>query len=206
MPVIYKIQKKIYQENAKIIDDDNFYMQNAISKPHNKPDKTDYIWDVASIGQEKSDYIVSQINNMKKLLSEYNPKIIITFSAFTYEFMRRCHSLPEFEFEHWGAWTLKGEFIEAIDDKKKIIPLLHTSNSSGNFLSSHKQFSNRKLKENKDGNFAAFTAPLQDEIKAHIKVVIEGVIFAVMFAQAGERSFQFINAGSADAKNLRYSF
>jgi hypothetical protein len=156
--IIYKIQKRIYKLKLKIIDDDLFYIRNAIELASMRHGKDDYNWNADVVGQEKTDYLKLQINTMKNLINKYEPKMVITFGAFAFEFIRRCYGLTEIPFGNWGAKELRKQFIDSITNNEIIVPLLHRSISMGHFLSSHRRFSHDTIEDNINGNYFEFVS------------------------------------------------
>ena len=155
--IMYKIQKKVYKCKEKLIDDEEFYIRNAIEDSTMKPDQYTHLWN-DSIGLDKSNYLKSQMDDIKKIINKNDPKMIITFGAFSFEFIRRCYGLKEYPFRTWSAKKLRKEFINSITNKKKIIPLLHRSISMGYFLSSHRQFSHDTSVNNINGNYFEYVS------------------------------------------------
>jgi hypothetical protein len=87
-PILYKMQKKIYKLKSKIIDDDQFYIRNAIEDASMKPGRNDHNWDAGTVGQVKAEYLKLQMGAMKNLINQHEPKMVITFGAFAFEFIR----------------------------------------------------------------------------------------------------------------------
>jgi hypothetical protein len=156
--IIYKVQKNIYKEKGKIIDDDQFYIRNAIEQANMKPSQDDHLWNDKVVGQIKSNYLESQMDAIKKLINKYEPKMVITFGSFSYEFIRRCYGLNSNPFGNWNTKELKKQFISSITDDGIIVPLLHRSISMGHFLSSHRQFSHDTIVNNINGNYFEFVS------------------------------------------------
>jgi hypothetical protein len=156
--IIYKVQKLTYKQTGKMIDDEQFYIRNAIEQANMRPGQDDRSWDGPVIGKDKADYLRDQMENMKKLFNENKPKMIITFGAFSFEFTRRCYDLVNNPFGNWNTKALRGEFVNSINNKKIIVPLLHRSISMGHFLSSHNQFSDDAKKININGNYFKYVS------------------------------------------------
>jgi hypothetical protein len=153
--IMYKIQKKIYKEKSVIIDDDDrqkFYIRNAVELASMKPRYYDSsAWENLS----------SPIDDMKQLINTNDPKMIITFGSFAYEFMRRCSggSRECYSQKHWNTINLKKQFIKSINNKERIVPLLHVSICRGtHIISSHEQFSHDSIEKNEDGNYFEFVS------------------------------------------------
>ena len=161
-PIIYNIQKKIFKEEGKLVDDD-FFMINAISDVKRKPVKSDekYIeWTEDNIGEEKAVYLKEMMKKMKELISKNNDKIkmLITFGKFSFEFIRRCEGEKPVPLTKWKTRELRSEFVDAIKKEKRIVPLLHRSISSGNFVTSHKYFSDTENDNNMEGDYFKFVS------------------------------------------------
>jgi hypothetical protein len=139
-PIIYKIQKKYYLKYRKLLDDNNLFVINAVKKSITKPKGNLINWD----GNFE---LTKSVTRMNEAINEYKPELIITFGAFSYEFMRRSLNIePKFRYNHWGAKELGTEFLNQIKCNK-IIPLLHRSIAGGHFIKSHQYFTN-STKEN----------------------------------------------------------
>lgn len=75
----------------------------------------------------------------------FKPKVIITFGAFAFEFVRRaCDNEFAVLFGKWSSKRLGEEFRKRIELYEpsgiNILPLLHVSISRGRFLESHRYF------------------------------------------------------------------
>jgi len=152
-PIIYEMQKNIYKEKSTIITDEEncFFIKNAVCEDKQKPKRNDKEW-------KKHDALIGQLTDMKSDISKYEPKMVITFGAFAFEFIRRCYTSDatvHYGYGHWGAENLGEEFRKRIENKCTVVPLLHTSISRGNWVSAHAKFTN-----NKDGNYYDFVAKM----------------------------------------------
>jgi hypothetical protein len=148
-PIIYRIQKNIFNEKAKFFDDEKtFYIRNAVYTDDQKPTQYSTNW---------SEYkeLTNELEKMKKDIRINDPKMIITFGAFAFEFIRRC--LEDTKLLHnYGYWKVKelGEiFREHIENKHIIIPLLHTSICRRYWSQNHIQFT-----DNESENYYNFVA------------------------------------------------
>jgi hypothetical protein len=158
--IIYKIQRIYYKEKSKMIDDDNFFVINAIHDSGKKPGKDVCSWDSNTIGNEKADYIEQSMEKIKNIIKLNEPQMIITFGAFSFEFVRRCEG-EKVKRPYGGNWNtkeLRKQFICSIKEEKKIVPLLHRSISMGYFLSSHRYFSDANNEYNINGNYFKFVS------------------------------------------------
>ena len=155
-PVLAEIQDKVYREIHTRIDATNIYIRNAVKDSTIVP-KTLNWW-----GAE----VAKEIELFREIVLEYNPKILITFGAFPYEFMRRVYEIkPEKGPKSWGTAILGNEFGKSIENfdinKSNRIPLLRRVVKSGKFIEDLNDFSENyfqyvgakiadKLIENKD--------------------------------------------------------
>jgi len=86
-----------------------------------------------------------KIQELSEKIQYFAPKIILTFGAFAFEFLRRAKcEKPIHPFIHWGTRLLGNEFRQRISNfdsrKVNVIPLLHVSISRGKFLEAHEYF------------------------------------------------------------------
>jgi hypothetical protein len=141
-PIIYRIQKKIYMDKNKILDDIHIYKINAIEDPNKRKNKNHL-------------YEFSQ--KIKKLIYDNNPKIIITFGFFAYKFIFYSINTPDIsdiskfnldlkydkkKYNNSKICYLKDEFEQSIKSEKIIIPLLHNVVSQ-RFRDAHENFSGK---------------------------------------------------------------
>jgi len=134
--VLDEIQDKVYREIQTRIDTTNIYIRSAVSDCGIVPNTLNW-W-----GNEVS----SEIKLLKELIIDFNPKIVISFGAFTFEFMRRVYEIkPEKGPKYWSASILKDEFDISIDkfDAKQtnMIPLLRRVIESDKLIESESYFS-----------------------------------------------------------------
>jgi len=119
--IIYKIQKIYYKEKSKMIDDDNFFVINAIHDPRKKPANNVCSWDSKTIGKEKADYIEQSMEQIKNKIKLNDPQMIITFGAFSFEFVRRCEGEKvKRPYGNWDTKELRKQFICSIKKEKKL--------------------------------------------------------------------------------------
>jgi len=160
-PVLAKIQDKVYREIHERIDTKNIYIRNV----------------VRDIGMVTNTYnwwgpeIDLEIDQFRELIAEYKPKIIITFGAFPYEFIRRVYDIqPSKGRKYWCTSKLRESFEDSIENfdmnQTNRIPLLRRVAESDKFIEGHNNFSDEdievyfcyvgakiaeKIIENKDG-------------------------------------------------------
>ena len=128
------IQDTIYRENRKRIEMSKIYIRNAVEKASIKPKSNVLEWNKKEL--------IDEMKEFKKLFDENTPRLILTFGAFSYEFINRAlKRREERKYKKWGTKELGEEFrnnINLINDEEPIIlPLLHRSISGGRFLQSH---------------------------------------------------------------------
>ena len=135
-PVLAEIQDKVYREIHTRIDCTNIYIRSAVHDSAVVPRTLN--WWGAELGKE--------IELFRGIVFEYKPKILITFGAFPYEFMRRVYQIkPEKGPKSWGTAILGNEFGRSIENfdinKTNKIPLLRRVVTSGKFLEECNDFS-----------------------------------------------------------------
>ena len=134
-PVLAVIQDKVYRDMHMRIDSNDIYIRNAVKDSRVVP-KTLNWW-----GPE----VATEIEVFRELVFEYKPKILITFGAFPYEFMRRVFQIkPEKGPKSWGNSNLGDEFGRAIENfninETNRIPLLRRIVESGKFIKDQNDF------------------------------------------------------------------
>jgi hypothetical protein len=160
-PILYRLQKQYVKEAKEMFPVDQIYIDNAIHNPYNKPGGNDLSWEESdTYDKEKADYLKDRMNVLKTMINENSPKMIITFGAFAFEFIRRCEvEEPFHESDYWDTKKLRIQFMEFIDNNNKIIvPLLHRSISMGHFISSHNFFSDEHEEIKINGNYFEFVS------------------------------------------------
>ncbi len=138
--VLEVIQDQIFRKLGKRIDTTSIYIRNAMGDPSKKPDKSSVNWEQS---------IKDEIIEFKKLIDENNPKMILCFGAFSYEFARRAIGQQPFrKYDYWRAENLGDEFrinISQFDlNATNLIPMLHRVISGGKFLQAHEYFCGKK--------------------------------------------------------------
>ncbi|MGC7872167.1 hypothetical protein ACPUYX_11630 [Desulfosporosinus sp. SYSU MS00001] len=136
VPVLTEIQDKIFRELHTRINTVDIYKRNIVTDIDIIP-MTAKWWD---------DKVNVEINNFRDIALEYNPKIIISFGAFPYEFLRRVYGIePEKGPKSWTNSNLEVEFEKSIKsfdiNKTNTIPLLRRMSST------------RKYKEEQNQNY-----------------------------------------------------
>jgi hypothetical protein len=128
-PVLAEIQDKVYRELHTRIDTTNIYTRNAVGDSRIVPNTLNW-W-----GTE----VAAEIESMREIVLEYQPKLLITFGAFPFEFVRRVYEIkPEKGPKAWGTSNLGDEFGRAMENfdisKTNRIPLLRRVIESGKFI------------------------------------------------------------------------
>ena len=137
-PILYGIQKHIYQATAKIItnEDEVFFIKNAARDIDQKPHSKSKVWN-------NNTAIMERLESTKQDIVAHNPKLVITFGAFAFEFMRRCYITDETTFckeDDWNVEALGKAFRKSIHENEILTPLLHHSISMGNWFQCHERF------------------------------------------------------------------
>ena len=160
-PVLAVIQDKVFRDIHKRIDTDNILIRNVVRESGLVANTLNW-W-----GAE----VEAEIEAFRELVLEHKPKIIVTFGAFPYEFMRRVYEIPPIKGpKYWSTARLKEEFEQSILNfdvtQTNRIPLLRRVVESGKFIEGHNNFCEQlvedyfyyvgnmiadKIIENKDG-------------------------------------------------------
>ena len=134
--VLDEIQDKVYREIQTRIDTTNIYIRSAVVDCGIVPNTLNW-W-----GNEVS----AEIKLFRELILEYNPKMLISFGAFAFEFMRRVYEIkPEKGPKYWSASVLKDAFdmsMEKFDvSNTNMIPLLRRVIESDKSIETESYFS-----------------------------------------------------------------
>ncbi|WP_407314820.1 hypothetical protein [Desulfosporosinus sp. SB140] len=118
-PVLAEIQDKVFRELHSRIDTSNIYIRNAVKDSELVPNTLNW-WGVEA---------AEEIELFKEIVTEHKPKMIISFGAFPFEFLRRAYQVkPEKGPKFWSTSNLGNEFGKAIENfdiaKTNRIPLL----------------------------------------------------------------------------------
>ncbi|SPF56977.1 conserved hypothetical protein [Candidatus Desulfosporosinus infrequens] len=127
-PVLAEIQDKVYRETHTRIDTSDLYIRNAVRDSGTVPNTLK--WWGTDVAQE--------IELFRGIVLEHKPKIIISFGAFPFEFLRRVYEIkPEKGPKFWSTSNLGDEFGKSIENfdinRTNRIPLLRRVISSGKF-------------------------------------------------------------------------
>jgi hypothetical protein len=118
-PVLAEIQNRVFRELQLRIDASDIYIRNAVKDSQLVPNTLNW-WGVEA---------TEEIEMFKEIAVEHKPKMIISFGAFPFEFLRRTYQIkPEKGPKFWSTSNLGNEFQRAIDNfditKTNRIPLL----------------------------------------------------------------------------------
>lgn len=128
-PVLAVIQDKVYRKMRTRIDASNIYIRNVVSDSKIVPNTQNW-WDRK---------VAAEIQEFREIVMEHEPKILISFGAFPYEFVRRVYAIkPEKGPKSWGTTNLGDEFSKSIENfdmnKTNILPLLRRVVGSDKFI------------------------------------------------------------------------
>ncbi|WP_289710876.1 hypothetical protein [Desulfosporosinus nitroreducens] len=117
--VLDEMQDKVYREIHSRIDTNNIYIRSVVGDCGIVPNSLNW-W-----GNE----VASEIESLRKIILEYNPKILISFGGFPFEFLRRVFEIkPQKGPKYWNSSILRGEFDKSIKsfdvNHTNLIPLL----------------------------------------------------------------------------------
>ena len=99
--VLDYMQEILYRQERRRFASDRLYIVNSVKDPADKPMTMNTDW---------SQQLKDKTNSLGHRLSHYHPKVIITFGAFAFEFVRRAHGEePLFPFAHWSTRRLWSE-------------------------------------------------------------------------------------------------
>ena len=117
--VLDEIQDRVYRAIHARIDTSNIYIRSVVGDCGIVPNTLNW-W-----GND----VAAEIEMLRGLLLEHNPKLLISFGAFPYEFMRRVFDIiPQKGPKYWGTSILKDEFEKSVDNfdvnQTNMIPLL----------------------------------------------------------------------------------
>ncbi|MDR3599447.1 MAG: hypothetical protein P4L49_03020 [Desulfosporosinus sp.] len=128
-PVLDEIQDRVYREMHTRIDTTNIFIRNSVSDCSIVPNTLNW-W-----GTE----VAKEIELFREIVLEHKPKLLISFGAFPFEFVRRVYQIkPEKGPKYWGTSNLEDEFEKSIENfdinKTNRIPLLRQVHASEHYL------------------------------------------------------------------------
>jgi hypothetical protein len=118
-PVLDEIQDKVYRGIQTRIDTTNIYIRSALSDCGIVPNTLNW-WERE---------VAAEIELLKEIVGEHKPKILISFGAFPFEFVRRVFEIkPQKGPKFWANSMLVDEFENSMEnfDINKInrVPIL----------------------------------------------------------------------------------
>ena len=134
-PILDEVQDKVYRQIHRRVDTSKILIRNAINNSLLVPNTLNW-W---------ADEVVAEIELFREIALEHKPKILISFGAFAYEFVRRVYKTrPKKGPKHWGTSILGDEFRSSIENfdinTTNRIPLLRRVIASGNYIEAHNYF------------------------------------------------------------------
>lgn len=125
-PILDEIQDKVYRKLHTRIETTNIFVKNAVNDIGIVPNTLN--WWAAEVAKE--------IEVFRESVLEFQPKILITFGAFPFEFARRVFEVkPQKGPKYWSTSNLKDEFEQSIENfdinKTNRIPLLRRVITNG---------------------------------------------------------------------------
>lgn len=134
--VLDYMQEALYRQEKRRFASDRLYITNAVKEADYKPMATAIDWPINLRGKNCA---------LREKLSYFGPKVVLTFGAFAFEFVRRaCGEELLFPFGYWSTERLGEEFKKRLalyeSTRINVLPLLHVSISRGRFLKSHSYF------------------------------------------------------------------
>lgn len=132
-PILDEIQDKVYRKIETRIDTTNIFIRNTIDDSGKVPNTLN--WWAAEVAKE--------IELFRESILEYKPKILISFGAFPFEFVRRIFNIkPEKGPKYWSNSNLNSEFERAIENfdinQTNRIPILRQVSVSSKFEEDHR--------------------------------------------------------------------
>jgi len=128
-PVLDEIQDRVYRELYTRIDTTNIYIRSVVSDCASVPNTLNW-W-----GKE----VAKEIEIFRVIVNEYKPKMLITFGAFPYEFVRRVFEIkPEKGPKAWSSSVIRDEFERSMENfsirETNPIPLLRRVVATDKFI------------------------------------------------------------------------
>ena len=106
-PVLDEIQDRVYRELHTRMDTTDIFIRNAVSDCSIVPNTLNW-W-----GTE----IAHEIESFREIVLKHKPRLLISFGAFPFEFMRRVYEIkPEKAPKYWGTANLGEEFKKSIEN------------------------------------------------------------------------------------------
>lgn len=155
-PILDVIQRRLFVERERRLDDSKLYIRNAVShsdyKLNNPKMPEEEIAEFQKKQAEFQDKQVEEIKELQTLLKENTPFLVLCFGQFAFEFARRAQEgkIEVLRPQDWGKkrgiLKLSTKFDENIEKVKlgsmTLLPLLHASAARG-FQSATEHFSGK---------------------------------------------------------------
>lgn len=155
-----EIQDLIFRSWRRRLDlsESRLYIQNAVEHACHKPSACEVEW---------PELVMAEVASFKRIVNEHQPRIVLTFGSFAFEFGRRSFEEGTFQnYRHWTSKRLGTEFDARTNKSAKrqptLVPLLHRSIAGGSFEKSHEYFCGHK-----GANYFSFTASRLADIITH---------------------------------------
>jgi hypothetical protein len=128
-PVLDEVQDRVFRELQTRIETSNIYIRSAVNEGRIVPNTLNW-W-----GRE----VAKEIELYREIVHEHKPKMLISFGAFPFEFMRRVYEVkPEKGPKAWSSSILRDEFEKSMENfdinQTNRIPLLRRVIASDNFI------------------------------------------------------------------------
>lgn len=140
-PIADAIQDEVFRARRRRLNTKDLYIRNAIASVTGKPDGNCSVW---------ADCTQQELLELRRLIREHKPFLLLSFGAFAFEFARRAlEEVPSRRYDWWGARRLGEEFRRRVSQVSRngsshLLPLLHASISRGRFIESHDQYCNEQ--------------------------------------------------------------
>lgn len=140
--VLDAIQDKVYRDMHSRIDTTNIYIRSVVLDCGVVPNTLNW-W-----GNE----VATEIKSFRELVLEHNPKLLISFGAFPFEFVRRVFEIqPEKGPKYWSASNLRDEFEASLENfdlnQTNMIPLLRRVISGDRLMETQNYFSGNESEQ-----------------------------------------------------------
>lgn len=134
-PILDEVQDKVYRQIQRRVDTSKIFIRNAVNDSLLVPNTLNW-W---------REEVVTEIELFREIALEHEPKILISFGAFAFEFVRRVYKVkPKKGPKYWGTSVLGDEFRKSIENfdinTTNRIPLLRRVIESGNYVEAHNYF------------------------------------------------------------------
>ena len=146
-PILNQIQEYAFTHRLNRLSNGAFYIRNAVTDSDLKKNLTSH-----------QSNLEDEIRELSELIHQYNPKLILSFGAFSFEYCRRAlNEAVHRSSSYWSVERLNDEFTSRVRSKSVLIPLLHAVVARGQFMLCHQKFSGNT------GNYFSYTGSLLAE-------------------------------------------